>query len=228
MDHPKLDHGWLWDLINAYVKEGVGLQQELDLDEGEPTLEADQEQDQITVPGLTAEETEPGDVELPEPEWVEEKPLGQDWRGYLQAIKYPTEQVTVTHEERTGESELDLSGTGFVTTIAYSQAEKETADGFIPPREEIPLERRKTEICDQIFDLAVEVLFNNGLPMSGRAVIYRVILEHVSSKFLGEQTIGQCDKESQLLFLQDSLHYVRKTFDHRELLKQILEDPPPV
>lgn len=227
VDHPKLDHGWLWQLINAYVKEDVGLQQELDLDEGQPLVEADQEQDQITVPEATPEGTEPGDVKLPEPEWVEEKPLGQDWREYLQAIKYPTERVTVTHEERTGESELDLSGTGFVTTMSYAQTQKQASEEFIPPREEIPLDQRKTEICDQIFDLAVEVLFNNGLPMSGRAVIYRVILEHVSNKFLGNLTIGQCEKESQLLFLQDSLHYVRKTFDYRELLKQILDNPPP-
>lgn len=226
VDHPKLDHGWLWELINAYVKEDVGLQQELDLDEGAPQLEEDQ--DQIAIPEPTEDEAGLQNVELPEPEWIEEKPLGQDWREYLQAIQYPREKVTVTHEERTGESELDLSGTGFVTTISYGQTGKQAPDEFIPPREEIPLEQRKTEICDQVFDLAVEVLFNNGLPMSGRAVIYRVVLEHVSNKFLGDLTIGQCEKESQLLFLQDSLHYVRKTFDHRELLKQILENPPPV
>lgn len=226
VDHPKLEHGWLWELINAYVKEDVGLQQELDLDEGAPQLEEDQ--DQIAIPEPTEDEAGLQNVELPEPEWIEEKPLGQDWREYLQAIQYPREKVTVTHEERTGESELDLSGTGFVTTISYGQTGKQTPDEFIPPREEIPLDQRKTEICDQVFDLAVEVLFNNGLPMSGRAVIYRVILEHVSNKFLGDLTIGQCEKESQLLFLQDSLHYVRKTFDHRELLKQILENPPPV
>ena len=226
VDHPKLDHGWLWELINAYVKEDVGLQQELDLDEGAPQLEEDQ--DQIAIPEPTEDEGSLQNVELPEPEWIEEKPLGQDWREYLQAVQYPREKVTVTHEERTGESELDLSGTGFVTTISYGQTGKHVPDEFIPPREEIPLNQRKTEICDQVFDLAVEVLFNNGLPMSGRAVIYRVILEHVSNKFLGDLTIGQCEKESQLLFLQDSLHYVRKTFDHRELLKQILENPPPV
>ena len=208
------------------MKEDVGLQQELDLDEGAPQLEEDQ--DQIAIPEPTEDEADLQNVELPEPEWIEEKPLGQDWREYLQAIQYPRERVTVTHEERTGESELDLSGTGFVTTVSYSQAEKQAPGEFIPPREEIPLDQRKTEICDQIFDLAVEVLFNNGLAMSGRAVIYRVILEHVSNKFLGDLTIGQCEKESQLLFLQDSLHYVRKTFDHRELLKQILEDPPAV
>ena len=133
--------------------------------------------------------------------------------------------MAVTREERTGESERDLTGTGFVTTVAYSDAEKMEGGDFVPPREEISLEQRQKEMCDQIFDLTVEVLFNNGLPMSGRAVIYRELLTHVSEKFLGGQTVGQCDTESQLLFLQDSLHYVRRTFDRRELLKAILEKP---
>ena len=70
------------------------------------------------------------------------------------------------------------------------------------------------------------MLFNNGLPMSGRAVIYKVLLAHASDKFLAGQTIGQCGTESQLLFLQDSLHYVRRVFDRRELLKAILDKPP--
>jgi hypothetical protein len=90
----------------------------------------------------------------------------------------------------------------------------------------VAVAQRQKDLCDQLFDLTVEVLFNNGLPMSGRAVIYKVLLTHVSDKFLGGQTIGQCETESQLLFLQDSLHYVRRVFDRRELLKAILDSPP--
>ena len=132
----------------------------------------------------------------------------------------------MTREERVGESERDLTGTGFVTTVAYTDAEKQSAADFIPPKETVSVEQRQKELCDQIFDLTVEVLFNNGLPMSGRAVIYKVLLVHISEKFLGAQTIGQCETESQLLFLQDSLHYVRRVFDRRELLKAILDRPP--
>ena len=152
--------------------------------------------------------------------------MGQGWTEYLAGVHYPREQVAVTREERTGESERDLTGTGFVTTVAYSDAEKQPAAEFIPPKETIPLDQRQKELCDQLFDLTVEVLFNNGLPMSGRAVIYNVLLGHISDKFLGGQTVGQCGTESQLLFLQDSLHYVRRVFDRRELLKAILDKPP--
>lgn len=228
VDHPKLDHGWLWELIDAYVKEDVGLQQELDLDEGieEPeAAEADQAADQIEIPESFDDE-EGGDIELPDPEELEDKPLGQDWEEYLRSISYPREHVTVTHEERTGESERDLTGTGFVTTVAYAEAEKGKFAEFVPPKESIPVEQRQKELCDQLFDLTVEVLFNNGLPMSGRAVVYKVLLSHVSEKFLGGQTVGQCNTESQLLLLQDSLHYVRRIFDRRELLKAILDKPP--
>jgi len=228
VDHPKLDHGWLWELIDAYVKGDVGLQQELDLDEGiqEPeSLEADRGPDQIEIPE-SLEDEEGGEIELPDPGELEDKPLGQNWEEYLRSVSYPREHVTVTREERTGESERDLTGTGFVTTVAYADAEKGKFAEFIPPKESIPVEQRQRELCDQLFDLTVEVLFNNGLPMSARAVVYKVLLSHVSEKFLGGQTVGQCTTESQLLLLQDSLHYVRRIFDRSELLKAVLEKPP--
>jgi hypothetical protein len=110
--------------------------------------------------------------------------------------------------------------------VAYSEAERAEGNDFVPPKEAISVEQRQKELCDHLFDLTVEVLFNNGLPMSGRAVIYKVLLSHISDKFLGGQTIGQCGTESQLLFFQDSLHYVRRVFDRRELLKAILIKPP--
>ena len=224
VDHPKLDHGWLWGMIDAYVKGDVGLQEQLDLDEGLPELAAeDESEDKIEIP---EEGDEGGAIELPEPDAFDDTPLAQDWDEYLRSVQYPREQVTVTREERTGESERDLTGTGFVTTVAYSDKERTALDDFIPPKESIPVERRQQELCDQLFDLTVEVLFNNGLPMSGRAVIYKVLLSHISDKFLGGKTIGQCDAEAQLLFLQDSLHYVRRIFDRRDLLLAILDKPP--
>jgi superfamily II DNA or RNA helicase len=224
VDHPKLDHEWLWHMIDAYVRTDVGIQEELDLDEGLPEPEqVDVSEDRIEIP---EPEDEGAEIELPEPEEVEDKPLGQDWQEYLHNLTYEMERVSVTGEVRTGESERDLTGTGFVTTVAYSEAEKQATAEFIPPKETIPIDQRQKELCDQLFDLTVEVLFNNGLPMSGRAVIYKVLLAHISDKFLGSQTIGQCETESQLLFLQDSLHYVRRVFDRRELLKAVLDKPP--
>jgi len=224
VDHPRLDHGWLWELIDAYVKGNVGMQQELDLDEGADELEeVDASEDKIEIPSPTADEG--SEIELPEPDEVGAEELGEDWESYLKSVDYPREKVSVTKETRTGESERDLTGTGFITTIAYSDKEAQEANDFTPPQETISVEERQKEICNQLFDLTVEVLFNNGLPMSGRAAIYKVLLWHISDKFLGGQTIPQCSKESQLLFLQDSLHHVRRKFDRRELLKAILDKP---
>jgi superfamily II DNA or RNA helicase len=67
VDHPKLDHRWLWELIDAYVKEDVGLQQELDLDEGlEEPQDFDRREDQISIPQPMAEE-DGAEIELPRP-----------------------------------------------------------------------------------------------------------------------------------------------------------------
>jgi hypothetical protein len=222
VDHPKLEHGWLWEMIDAYVKHNVGLEQDLDLDEGADQIEIPPPDEQAPV----TRDEEGDEIELPEPEPVPDTPLGEDWQEFLRSVEYPRERVTVTREERVGESERDLTGTGFVTTVAYSPEEMSRANGYTAPKESVPVEVRQRELCDQLFDLTVEVLFNNGLPMSGRAVIYKVLLSHASDKFLGGRTIGQCDTESQLLLLQDSLHYVRRIFDRRDLLKAILDKPP--
>ncbi|MDI6774625.1 MAG: hypothetical protein QME60_04415 [Verrucomicrobiota bacterium] len=133
-------------MVDAYVKTDVGIQEELDLDEGlEEPEELDASEDAIEIPEPQDEGEE---IELPEPEELEDKPLGQDWTEYLAGVQYPHEQVAVTREERTGESERDLTGTGFVTTVAYSDAEKQTATEFIPPKETIPLDQRQKELCE--------------------------------------------------------------------------------
>ena len=149
VDHPKLEHEWLWQMIDAYVKTDVGIQEELDLDEGlEEAEEVDVSQDAIEIPEPQDEGEE---IELPEPEELEERPLGQDWREYLASVQYPCEQVAVTDERRVGESERDLTGTGCVTTVAYSDTEKQAAVEFIPPKEVVSIEERQKELCDQLF-----------------------------------------------------------------------------
>jgi hypothetical protein len=224
VDHPKLDHGWLWGMIDAFVKADVGIQDELDLDEGQEDMDPDTDKDEITIPDPTGDEGD--EIELPDPEELEEKSLDQDWQAYLHSVQYPRQKVAVTREDRTGESERDLTGTGFVTTVTYTDADRVKDVEFIPPQETITLEQRQKEICDQLFDLTVEVLFDAGLPMTGRAVIYKALLGHISEKFLHGKTIGQCETEPPLMFLQDSLYEVRKIFDRRELLKAILSKPP--
>ena len=74
--------------------------------------------------------------------------------------------------------------------------------------------------------MARELLFNTGLPPSGINILYRVILAHVNAEFLEGKTIGQCEREGQLLLLQDSLHDIRSNLNHRPLLKSVLDNPP--
>jgi hypothetical protein len=224
VDHPKLEHGWLWKEIDAYVKENVGLQQEIDLDEPpDIEIQPDGSPDQLLAEDAADEGAE---IILPEPDELEDKPLDVDWRDFLDELEYPMEKVTVTREVRTGESERDLTGTGFVTTISYSPDETSVPNGFIPPAEDIPVEQRKCELTDQVLELCRELLLENGLPPSGISGLYRAMLWHVSAKFLGGNTIGQCDSVGQLLFVQDSLHYLRRNLNNRPLLTAIIGSPP--
>lgn len=223
VDHPKLEHGWLWKLIDAYVKDNVGIQQEIDLDDV-PEPEPDESPDSIIPP--EPDEDEGDEIILPPPGDTEEQPLTGGWQEYLDSIVYQREKVVVTDEKRTGESERDLTGTGFVTNVAYDDAEGTAPADYVPPSELVTIDQRKAELPDQLLEMARELLFNTGLPPSGINVLYRVILAHVSAKFLEGKTIGQCEREGQLLLLQDELHDIRSNLNHRPLLKAILANPP--
>jgi type III restriction enzyme len=223
VDHPKLEHGWLWKLIDAYVKDNVGIQQEIDLDDV-PEPEPDESPDSIIPP--EPDEDEGDEIILPPPGDTEEQALTGGWQEYLDSIVYQREKVVVTDEKRTGESERELAGDGFVVNVAYDDAESKAPPDYVPPSELVTLEQRKAELPDQLLEMARELLFNTGLPPSGINVLYRVILAHVSAKFLEGKTTGQCDREGQLLLLQDSLHDIRSNLNHRPLLKAILDNPP--
>ncbi len=224
VDHPKLNHGWLWKVIDAYVKENVGATETLDLDEGNPET-VEETDDSIITPEPVLEEEEE-EIELPDIIEDEDRTFVGSWQDYLHAIEYPRQYISVTNEVRSGESERDLTGTGFVTSTVYSESESTSNDLFNTPKETLSIKQRQTEIGDQLLEIAKELLYNNGLPPSGRGIIYSVLLYHISEKFLGGLTIGQCDREAQLLMLQDSLHYIRHEFNIRTLLKSILDNPP--
>lgn len=130
--------------------------------------------------------------------------------------------VAITDVQKIGEVERDLAGTGNVREVPYVKIEglPGASGGAARSADEI-----RAELSDQLFDLTVEVLFNNGLPMSGRAIVYGVLLDHLSEKFLERRTLGQVD-EFRIRVVQDALHRVRPVFDRRELLTAILRDPP--
>jgi len=220
VDHPKLDHGWLWASMGAYVKSGVGQRQPVDLDEmpdvGSPQMEEPPVNDSAAGDVASGE-----GIELPDPAEFEDRPLEGDWRDYLRAIEYPREIVTISDVQKIGEVERDLTGTGSIREVPGGTESKDRPTAAIEGRS---LEQRRVDVRDQIFDLTVEVLFNNGLPMSARSVIYGIILQHVSEKFLEGQTLGQAT-EARLRVVEDALHQVRPAFDRREVLRAMLRDP---
>ena len=137
VDHPKLEHGWLWKLIDAYVKDNVGIQQEIDLDDV-PEPEPDESPDSIIPP--EPDEDEGDEIILPPLGDTEEQALTGGWQEYLDSIVYQREKVVVTDEKRTGESERELAGEGFVVNVAYDDVEGKAPPDYVPPSELVTLE----------------------------------------------------------------------------------------
>ena len=120
VDHPKLDHGWLWDLLGAKIRGGVTDTDAFDLDEDLPDPQPPFEAELVNTDKLIeipeGEATEEGEVdfgELLDEVGAEEEPR-KDWPEILAATTYPYEAIEITKVTVKGVKSISLDPTGFV------------------------------------------------------------------------------------------------------------------
>ena len=105
VDHPKLDHEWLWDLLRARVRRDVGVQQQFD--ETKERGERHPEQ-KVVNRDLLINVPKPADPEPPDIKVALEPPKvpARDWLILLKGFEYET--VEITHVELSGVTSREL------------------------------------------------------------------------------------------------------------------------
>ena len=87
VDHPKLEHGWLWKLVGAKIKKDVSVDDKFDVEEDLPEIQQKQElidpEKLIEVPEIEGE-IEPDFETIFE--GLKEVPVTEDWQKILDAI----------------------------------------------------------------------------------------------------------------------------------------------
>ncbi len=186
VDHPKLEHRWLWDIFSSRVRTNVGVDDEYD--EGEDLPEPPPRQT-LDKPGNIIDIPEPerdnGRFVLPEfappPE-----PL-KNWRDALDGFTYPAETVTITDQEISSVESTELTNRG--RTIR--EAAPEYAAG-----ESVDVDREKLEagMRQELLDMADRFLEYAGYSMQFKGRIYTILLEHFRAKFLNGMSIGLAER----------------------------------
>ena len=191
VDHPKLEHQWLWDIFNAKKRTGVLIDDQFDETEDLPPPPPKQELEKpdlvIDVPPVDPSvmddrEFDVGDIAPPP------KPL-ENWREALDRIEYDPTVVEITKVGIVGVVGQELGGEGWKTI--HSAPDESGPSGTI------------TQVSDQavreavkagLLEMAELLTVEAGYAATFKHLVYSALLHHVRAKFLNGSSLGLADR----------------------------------
>ena len=184
VDHPKLDHEWLWKLLHARVRTDVGVQQEFDelAERGEPPP-----RQQIVNPDLV--------IEIPQPDTDESLVLAPvtsapspepspDWLSLLDALEFDERSVEITGVTLSGVTGRELSQGGLVrqTSAPAPVDAGETAN--------LSADELREKIRERLHEIGERVTINAGYSTLMQRRVDRPIREFIERRFLDGEPLA--------------------------------------
>ena len=189
VDHPKLEHDWLWSIFDARKRTEVSIDDEFDETEDLPEPQPKQE---LVQPGLV--------IDVPDPSFTDEGEfdLGyippppeprQDWQEVLAKIEYDPVAIEITVVNITGVVSQELSGEGWKAVDA--PPDETTGDDF-PLR--VSDETVRQELKDRLLRMAEDMTIEAGYAAMRKDRVYTALLHHVRAKFLNGSSLGLAER----------------------------------
>lgn len=202
VDHKKLQHDWLWDMVGAKIRENVD-QLSMFGDEDLPPKRMPQI---VSHPELL--------IDIPSPIEDEESNFEDDlanivvetgdypnWQKILDSFDYAVETEITRVEIESVQGKI-LDGSGFKEI-------REAPSGYTTqkPSEEIndPAELGD-RLKNSIRDIASNLLAEEGIGSHELGYLYSVLMSHVAKKMLNEKTVGTASVEE----LRHALNRIHK------------------
>lgn len=187
VDHPKLEHQWLWDIFNAKKRTGVLIDDQFDETEDLPPPPPKQELEKpdfvIDVPPVDSSVIDDGEFDVgdvPPPP----KPL-ENWKVVLDGIEYDPTVVEITKVGIAAVVGQELGRQGWKTI--HSAPEETGPSGAVAQvSDEAVREAVKAGLLDMAETLTVEA----GYATTFKDRVYSALLHHVRAKFLNGSSLG--------------------------------------
>ncbi len=188
VDHPKLDHGWLWDLLQAKIEKNVGVQQEFDALKELPEPKPRQE---IVNNDLIIEVPEPSDDAGDfEPVVVEDSAdPSRDWRSLLGGLEYSSENVEITDQEIVEVTGQELGADGWKKHLSAPEGMGAITLGDLS-RDDLA-----ESIRQQVKAISGDATTRHGYSMIDQRWVYSASLRHIEQKFLREESLAYAGVE---------------------------------
>lgn len=191
VDHPKLEHQWLWDIFNAKKRTGVLIADQFDETEDLPPPLPKQELEKpdlvVDLPPVDPSVIDDGEFDVgdvPPPP----KPL-ENWKEALDGIEYDPTVVEITKVGIAGVVGQELGGQGW-KTIHSAPETSGPSDAVAQVPDEAAREAVKAGLLDMAEDLTVEA----GYAATFKGQIYSALLHHVRAQFLNGSSLGLAER----------------------------------
>ncbi len=194
VDHPKLEHEWLWKLVNAKKRENVAIDKTFDdtedlpppppkqiIDKPDKVIGVPDEDPTVAPVGEFGKESE--DVSEPP------KPL-ENWKEALESIEYDFTTVEITRVDLKGVVGRELGGPGWLTV--NSAPELPVAEKVDNNKTDV--ENLRDAIRQKLLEISQDLTIAAGLARMLRDRVYVALLHHVRSKFLKGASLGLAEK----------------------------------
>lgn len=187
VDHPKLEHQWLWDIFNARRRTGVLIDDVYDETEDLPPPPPRQDLVKpdavIDIPPLDPSLTDEGEFDVgdvaPPP-----NPL-QTWKDVLSGIEYDPTVVEITKVNIAGVVGQELGAKGWKTILSAPDVDGSNGSSATYS-DEAAREAVKTALLEMAEVLTVEA----GYAATFKDRVYSALLHHVRAKFLNGSSLG--------------------------------------
>ena len=206
VDHPKLEHEWLWSIFNARKRTDVSIDDEFDetedLPEPPPKQELVKAHLVIDVPPVDPSVVEEGEFDVgdipPPPE-----PL-KDWKEALAGIEYDPVAAEITRVDISSVVGRELGGEGWTTV--HSAPDDDSSGGSTVEFSDGAI---REAVKDGLLQMAEELTVTAGYAATFKGRVYSALLHHVRDKFIGGTSLGLAER-SEVEFAWKMLGQVKK------------------
>ena len=191
VDHPKLDHEWLWSIFNARKRTEVSIDDEFDetedLPEPQPKQDLVKPNLVIDVPPIDPSVIDEGEFDVgdipPPPEPLE------DWKEVLAGIEYAPVAAEITRVDIAGVVGRELGGEGWKTV--HSPPDGTASEGAVV---KISDDAIRGAVKDGLLQMAEDLTVAAGYAATFKDRVYSALLHHVRAKFLDGSSLGLAER----------------------------------
>ena len=192
VDHEKLDHQWLWDMVGAKIKKGIDQGDLFGIEDDLPPKRKAQllvnEDKLIEIPEPLEGEKEGIDLSELDDLVVDLKDY-EDWQSVLDSFEYGAD-VEISRVEIEGVEGKDLFKSDFTQIIDPPQhARPKSGENKLSKEDVVDL------LKNSVRDVASVLLADEGIGSHELGYFYGVLMDHVRAKLLGGATAGSASAE---------------------------------